>query len=111
MIYKFTKRAEKALEAANRVAVELGHNYIGTEHLLYGLIKEGAGIASKVLENQGITPEKVIHEIEILIGVNKEAISGIETSVGFTPRTKRVIENSFREAKKQGTVIGTSNLK
>ncbi len=111
MIYKFTKRAEKALEAANKVAVELGHNYIGTEHLLYGLIKEGAGIASKVLENQGITPEKVIQEIEILIGVNKDTINGIETSVGFTPRTKRVIENSFREAKKQGNdYIGTEHL-
>ena len=111
MIYKFTKRAEKALEAANKVAVELGHNYIGTEHLLYGLIKEGAGIASKVLENQGITPEKVIQEIEILIGVNKDNINGIETSVGFTPRTKRVIENSFREAKKQGNdYIGTEHL-
>lgn len=111
MIYKFTKRAEKALEAANKVAVELGHNYIGTEHLLYGLIKEGAGIASKVLENQDITPEKVIQEIEILIGVNKDNINGIETSVGFTPRTKRVIENSFREAKKQGNdYIGTEHL-
>ena len=59
MIYKFTKRAEKALEAANKVAIELGHNYIGTEHLLYGLVKEGSGIACKVLENQGVTSEKI----------------------------------------------------
>ncbi len=111
MIYKFTKRAEKALEHANKVAVKLGHNYIGTEHLLYGLVKEGAGIAGKVLENQGVTPDKILKEIEALIGVNEGALDTIESSVGFTPRTKRVIENAFREAKKQGNdYIGTEHL-
>lgn len=111
MIYKFTKRAEKALEHANKVAVKLGHNYIGTEHLLYGLVKEGAGIAGKVLENQGVTPDKILKEIEALIGVNEETLDTIESSVGFTPRTKRVIENAFREAKKQGNdYIGTEHL-
>lgn len=111
MIYKFTKRAEKALEHANKVAVKLGHNYIGTEHLLYGLVKEGAGIAGKVLENQGVTPDKILKQIEDLIGVNEEALNNIESSIGFTPRTKRVIENAFREAKKQGNdYIGTEHL-
>jgi len=111
MIYKFTKRAEKALEAANKVAIELGHNYIGTEHLLYGLVKEGSGIACKVLENQGVTSEKILQEIEVLIGINKELSGSIESSAGFTPRTKRVIENAFREAKKQGNdYIGTEHL-
>ena len=108
MIYKFTKRAEKALEAANKIALELGHNYIGTEHLLYGLVKEGSGIACKVLENQGVTVEKILQEIEVLIGVNT---GSIESSSGFTPRTKRVMENAFREAKKQGNdYIGTEHL-
>lgn len=111
MIYKFTKRAEKALDEANKVAVKLGHNYIGTEHLLYGLVKEGAGIACKVLENQGVTPEKILEEIEVLIGVNENGLDVMGNSVGFTPRTKRVIENSFREAKKQGNdYIGTEHL-
>ena len=111
MIYKFTKRAEKAIEAANSIAIELGHNYIGTEHLLYGLVKEGAGIASKVLENQGVTPEKIVQEIEYLIGVNEELSGNMQASAGFTPRTKRVIENAFIEAKKQGNdYIGTEHL-
>ena len=111
MIYKFTKRAEKALEQANKVAIKLGHNYIGTEHLLYGLVREGAGIAGKVLENQGVTQEKILKEIEAFIGVNEEALDTMETSIGFTPRTKRVIENAFREAKKQGNdYIGTEHL-
>lgn len=111
MIYKFTKRAEKALEYANKIAVKLGHNYIGTEHLLYGLVKEGAGIAGKVLENQGVTPDKILEQIEVLIGVNEGALNTMQSSVGFTPRTKRVIENAFREAKKQGNdYIGTEHL-
>lgn len=111
MTYKFTKRAEKAIEIANDIAGTLGHNYIGTEHLLYGLVKEGAGIASKVLENQGVTPEKVMIEIENLIGVNEEGSSAISNAIGFTPRTKRVIETAFREAKKQGNdYIGTEHL-
>ena len=110
MMYKFTKRAEKALEIANEIAIELGHNYIGTEHLLYGLAKEGSGVASKVLENQGATPEKILTEIEELIGRNEQE-EAMEVTVGFTPRTKRVIENAFREARKLGTdYIGTEHL-
>ena len=108
MIYKFTSRAEKALELANDLAMELGHNYIGTEHLLYGLAKEGTGVASKVIEMQDVTAEQIKEEIEILIGVGSE--TNVET-VGFTPRTKRVIENAFREARKLGTeYIGTEHL-
>ena len=111
MTYKFTKRAEKAIEIANDIAGTLGHNYIGTEHILYGLVKEGAGIASKVLENQGVAPEKVMIEIENLIGVNEEGSSAISNAIGFTPRTKRVIEIACREAKKQGNdYIGTEHL-
>ena len=111
MIYKFTKRAEKALELANEVALELGHDYIGTEHLLYGLIKEGSGIASKVLENQGVTAQKVLEEIDTLIGINDQLSKNMIVSLGFTPRSKRVIEVAFIEAKKQGSdYIGTEHL-
>ena len=108
MMYKFTNRAEKALEIAQELAVEFGHNYIGTEHLLYGLVKEGTGVASKVLENQDITAEKIAEEIDELIGKG-DAVE--ESEVGFTPRTKRVIENAFREARKLGSeYIGTEHL-
>ena len=110
MTYKFTNRAQKAIEIANELANELGHNYIGTEHLLYGLSKEGTGVASKVLENQNITPENILEEIEELIG-RVELSPDSQGTVGFTPRTKRVIENAFREARKLGTeYIGTEHL-
>ena len=109
MMYKFTARAEKALELANEIALELGHNYIGTEHILYGLSKEGTGVASKVLQNQNISDEDILREIEMLIGVG-EPLNENE-SLGFTPRSKRIIENAFVEARKLGSeFIGTEHL-
>ena len=109
MIYKFTNRAEKAIELANELALELGHNYIGTEHILYGLSKEGNGVASKVLESQEVKPEDILEEIEILIG-RGDPIED-KDAVGFTPRTKRIIENAFLEARKLGSeFIGTEHL-
>ena len=111
MYYKFTKRAEKAIEIANQLAIELGHDYMGTEHLLYGLAKEGSGVASKVLENQGVTPESILSEIEDLVGRGEEGTQTENRSIGFTPRTKRVIENAFVEARKLGAdYIGTEHL-
>ena len=111
MKYKFTNSAEIALEIANEIAVKLGHNYIGTEHLLYGLVEEANGVASKVLANQGVTSAEVLKEIEDLIGINEEAsITGID-AIGFTPRTKRVIENAFMEARRLNSqYIGTEHL-
>ena len=109
MYYKFTARAEKALEYAQEVAMELGHNYIGTEHLLYGLVEEGTGVASKVLQNQGLTSESVKQAIEEIVGVGEEIEDANEIS--FTPRSKRVIENAFLEASRLGTeYIGTEHL-
>ena len=108
MTYKFTNSASKAIEIANDVAVELGHNYIGSEHILYGLVKEGTGVAAKVLENQNVTPEAVLKDIEELIGKEE---SNQEGTIGFTPRTKRIIENAFREARKLGSdYIGTEHI-
>lgn len=108
MIYKFTARAKKAIEIAQEKALSLGHNYVGTEHILYGLVKEGAGVASKVLENQNILPDDIESKIIEMIG--KEVITGNET-LGFTPRSKRVIENSYIEAKKLGyDYIGTEHM-
>lgn len=107
MTYKFTNRAQKAIELANEVAIELGHNYIGTEHILYGLAKEGSGVASKVLGNQEVTPDGIIDKIVELIGQENP----ISETMGFTPRTKRVIENAFIEARKLGyNYIGTEHM-
>ena len=107
MIYKFTNRAKKVIEIADDISIELGHNYIGTEHILYGLVKEGEGIASKVLQNKGLTSEKILKEIKEMLGYGKE----IKQSLGFTPRSKRVLENAFLEAKRIGyNYIGTEHL-
>ena len=107
MTYKFTNRAKKAIELANQAAVELGHDYIGTEHVLYGLSKEGNGVASKVLSNQEVTPDSIIDKIVELIGQEEQ----INETLGFTPRTKRVFENAFIEARKLGyNYIGTEHL-
>ena len=107
MIYKFTSKAKKVIEIANDISIELGHNYIGTEHILYGLVKEGEGIASKVLTNKGITAEKIYTQIQDILGVGNK----IKSSLGFTPRSKRVLENAFLESKRIGyNYIGTEHL-
>ena len=107
MTYSFTNRAKKAIDLANELAIELGHNYIGTEHILYGLVKEGSGVAARVLANQGIEPDMIIDKIVELVG-NEAPIT---ETLGFTPRSKRVIETSFIEARKLGyNYIGTEHL-
>ncbi len=108
MVYKFTKSGEKVLEIANELATDLGHTYIGTEHILYGLSCEENGVASKVLENQNILPEDILDKIEEMIGGQiKENFSVL----GFTPRTKKVLENAYLEAKRLGSnFIGTEHI-
>ena len=107
MTYKFTNSCNKAIEIASDIAMELGHSYVGTEHLLYGLIKEENGVASKVLQNQEVTEEDVLQKIENLIG-HEEPIDEI---TDFTPRSKRVIETAFIEARKLGyNFIGTEHI-
>ena len=107
MTYKFTNSCNKAIEIASEIAMELGHHYIGTEHILYGLAKEENGVASKVLLNQEVTPENIIDKIDELVG-REETIDEI---IDFTPRTKRVIEVAFLEARKLGyNYIGTEHL-
>ncbi len=106
-MYKYTERATSAIRIAEGLANELGHNYIGTEHILYGLITEGNGVAAKVLENVGLTKENVYNEIINLIG------SGTRGSdiLGFTPRVKRVIEIAYIEARSEGSgYIGTEHI-
>lgn len=107
MIYNFTTRAKKAIDYANDIALKLGHNYVGTEHVLYGLLREGEGIASKVLAAQGLEYKKVEEKIEELLGVEENK----NNLIGFTPRTKKVLENALIEAKKLGyNYIGTEHM-
>ncbi len=111
MKYKFTNSAEQAFEIANELAASLGHNYIGSEHILYGLVEEKNGVASKVLANQGVTSEFVLDKIEELIGINEEGAIENSDDIGFTPRSKRIIENAFAEARRQNSeFIGTEHI-
>jgi len=108
MFGRFTEKVERALALAQESAMKLGHGYVGTEHLLLGLVTEGTGIASRVLQGQGVTEEKVTNKIQELIGMGEE--TNIEPA-GFTPRTKRVLEMSFNEARRLNqNFIGTEHL-
>ena len=100
MVYKFTLSSERVLQIANDIASTLGHNYIGTEHILYGLAKESNGVANKVLKKQNVTPDMILENIEDLIGSN---ITNKINVLGFTPRSKKIIENAYSEAKKFGS--------
>ena len=92
----FTERARKAIVLAQEEAQRLGNNYIGTEHLLLGIISEGESVAAKVLENLGISLQKVRSEVEAIVGKGGKP-TGQE--MVFTPRAKRVIELAFEEAR------------
>ena len=108
MIYKFTKKAENVIEYANEIAGSLGHNYVGTEHILYGLAKEKEGVASKILENQNVTDEIILRKIEEIVGTSLPIDNNV---IALTPRTKRVIESSFLEARKLNSeFIGTEHI-
>lgn len=105
---RFTKKAREALEKAELSAAELGHNYIGSEHLLLGLIRENDCAASQIMKNNGVTDSDVTDKITRLIGTAAPTAGGIN---GMTPRTKRIIEISFAEASSMGhNFVGTEHL-
>ena len=105
---KLTEMARRALEYARESAIELGHNYIGTEHLLLGLSREADGVACKILEQNGIYEDDLIEKIAELVG--RYEVTGAEPQ-GFTPRTKYVLENSYNEARRLGhNYIGTEHI-
>lgn len=107
MMYEFTGRASKVLELAKEFSIENNYSFIGTEHILYGLVEEGEGLASKILSKQGITSEYIADEIIKIDGI----MSTISENVEFTPRAKRIIENSVRESKKMGqNYVGTEHI-
>lgn len=107
MFGRFTERAQKVLALAQEEAVRLGHNNIGTEHILLGLVREGEGIAAKALLALNLNPEKIQEEVETLIGRGEEG----QQPLHYTPRAKKVIELSMDEARKLGhTYVGTEHI-
>ena len=105
---KFTERARRVLTLAQEEAQRFNHNYIGTEHLLLGLVREGDGVAAKVLSNLGVELNKVRSAVEFIIGRGDRTTSG---EIGLTPRAKRVIELAVDEARRLNhSYIGTEHL-
>ncbi|MDQ3324689.1 MAG: ATP-dependent Clp protease ATP-binding subunit [Actinomycetota bacterium] len=108
MFERFTDRARRVVVLAQEEARMLSHNYIGTEHILLGLIHEGEGVAAKALESLGISLEAVRAQVEDIIGQGQQAPSG---HIPFTPRAKKVLELSLREALQLGhNYIGTEHI-
>ncbi len=108
MFERFTDRARRVVVLAQEEARMLNHNYIGTEHILLGLIHEGEGVAAKALESLGISLEAVRSQVEEIIGQGQAAPTG---HIPFTPRAKKVLELSLREALQLGhNYIGTEHI-
>ncbi len=105
---KLTEKAKLALTFAAESALEMGQSYVGTEHILIGLVREGEGVAGKILEANEITDGAIFEKVDALIGV-KSPIDGIKPEA--TPRTKRVLQNSYIEARRLGhNYVGTEHL-
>jgi ATP-dependent Clp protease ATP-binding subunit ClpC len=108
MFERFTDRARLVVVQAQEEARVLEHSYIGTEHILLGLIREGHGVGAKSLESLGISLETVRQQVEEIIGRGQAAPPG---HIPFTPRAKRVLELSLSEAKQLGhSYVGTEHL-
>src|SRR5690348_8987066 len=108
MFERFTDRARRVVVLAQEEARMLNHNYIGTEHILLGLIHEGEGVAAKALESLGISLEAVRSQVEEIIGQGQAAPTA---HIPFTPRAKKVLELSLREALQLGhNYIGTEHI-
>ena len=108
MFERFTDRARRVVVLAQEEARALNHNYIGTEHILLGLIQEGEGVAAKALESMGISLDAVRTEVKEIIGSGGHPPSGY---IPFTPRAKKVLELALREALQLGhKYIGTEHI-
>ena len=109
MMERYTQQAQEALGLAVGVAESLNHGYVGTEHLLIGLLQEGTGVAAKVLEDNGMEEDRVIELVSQLIAPNPTIQTTNQTA--YTPRARRVIENSYREAVRfKAAQIGTEHI-
>ena len=104
-----TKKAQEALDHASEAAVMLGHSYIGSEHLLIGLIQTEECLASAVLAEYDVTDEKIINLVYQLIA--PEGAVGVKEPTGYTPRVRRILENSAKEAIRfKADLIGTEHI-
>src|SRR6266853_4629191 len=105
---RFTERARKVLSLAQEEAQRFQHNYIGTEHILLGLIREGEGVGAKVLRNLGVDLQRAHDSVEFIIGRGDRIVLG---EIGLTPRAKKVIEYAVDEARRLNHhYIGTEHL-
>ena len=105
----YTKKAEKVLEIAKKASRSMHHSYIGTEHLLIGLLGEGSGAAAKVLSSAGVDEERILELIENLIAPSGNVITA--DAGGYSPRTLRVLENAAKEAERfKNEKVGTEHL-
>ncbi|REJ33473.1 MAG: ATP-dependent Clp protease ATP-binding subunit ClpC, partial [Bacillota bacterium] len=108
MFGRFTERAQKVVVLSQEEARRLGHNVVGTEHILLGLAAEGEGVAARALQSMNISLDAVRSEVEKVIGKGEHPPQG---QIGFTPRAKRVLELAFDEARQLGhTYIGTEHI-
>lgn len=109
MAERYTSQAKEAIRYAEEAANELEQNYVGTEHLLLGLVKEGSGVASKILENNGITEEKILNLIDQLIVSNYNI--AIESKQNYSPLAISILQNAYREATRyKSALIGTEHI-
>ena len=106
---RYTPQAKEALSLAVGMAESLNHGYVGTEHLLIGLLQEGTGVAARVLEENGVEESKVVELVSQLISPNTSV--QMAENAAYTPRARRVIENSYREAVRfKAAQIGTEHI-
>lgn len=106
MFNRFTERARKVILLAKEEAKRFNHDYMGTEHILLGLIREGEGVAAAVLQNLGLSPEAVRMEVEKLVQPGPTTL--VSGDIPFTPKAKKVIELAMDEARNLGhNYIGT----
>lgn len=108
MFGRFTERAQKVMLLAQEEAKRLGHNYVGTEHLLLGLVQEGEGIAARALSSLGIEASILRQAVEQMLGKSSKNYAG---EIGYTPRAKKVVELSYEEARRFGhNYVGTEHI-
>ena len=109
MAERYTSQAKEAIRCAETAAAELSQNYVGTEHLLLGLVQEGSGVAARILENNGITEEKILNLIDQLIVSNYNV--AIESKQNYSPLAIGVLQNAYREATRyKSALIGTEHI-
>src|SRR5262249_58856502 len=109
MFDRFTDRAKRVRSSARQEAMKFNHEYIGTEHILLGLVQEGSGVAANVLKNMNIDLEKIRHEVEKIVKTGPSMVT--MGQLPFTPRAKKVLELSMEEAGNLGhNYIGTEHL-